>query len=248
MIDTRILVGLIAVLISISSVIYVGINEPDRQDEFKQAFHGRTVETGAALYAEYCSTCHGIKGEGIEGRAPTLNSQYFFEQRLDELGYQGSLESYVKLTVAGGRPAMSTSGPWPENMPTWSEDFGGPMRNDQVDAVTAYVVSWAESAPDTGAEPTPVPGDTPEERGENLFQGMGCVGCHVINGQGGAVGPDLTNVYGEQGENYVRQSILTPNAVIAEGFQPDIMPQNFGDRLSEESLNDIIAYLASVSQ
>jgi cytochrome c oxidase subunit 2 len=248
MIDSRILIGLIAVLISLSSVVYVGINEPSRQEEFKRAFQGRRIEQGAALFEEYCSPCHGIQGQGIEGRAPALNTKYFFENRLDELGYEGSLESYVKLTVAGGRPAMSTSGPWAENMPTWSVTYGGPLRNDQVDSVVAYVLSWGEFAADTGAEPTPVPGDTPEERGENLFQGMGCVGCHKINGEGGAVGPELTNVYSDQGEDYVRQAILQPNAEIAQGFQPNIMPQTFSQRLSEENINDIIAYLASVSE
>jgi cbb3-type cytochrome c oxidase subunit III len=244
MIDSRILIGLVSILLAISSVIYVGIYEPDRQQEFKDAFRGRRIEQGAAIFAEYCSTCHGIKGEGIEGRAPTLNSQYFFEERLDELGYTGSLQAYITLTVSGGRPAQSMSGPWPENMPTWSVDYGGPLRNDQIDSVVLYILSWGESAPDTGAEPTPVPGDTPEEQGQNLFQGMGCVGCHTFHGQGGTVGPDLTNVY-EKGEEFVRQSILQPNAVIAEGYQPNIMPQTFGDRLSDEHLNAIISYLAS---
>lgn len=249
MIDTRILVGLIAILISISSVIYVGINEPDRQAEFKEAFAGRKIETGAALYGEYCSTCHGIKGEGIPGRAPGLNTPEFFQTRLQEIGYQGSLESYVKLTVAGGRPVQTTSGPWPENMPTWSVDYGGPLRNDQVDAVTAYVISWGEKYEgDVEFEPTPIACDTSEECGEILFQTMGCVGCHAINGEGGAVGPDLTNIHAEQGPDYIRQSILQPNAVIAEGFQPDIMPKNFGERMTDENIDDVIAYLASVSQ
>lgn len=250
MIDTRILVGLLAVLIGFSTVIYVGVNEPDRQEEFKAAFHGRTVETGAEIYEEFCSPCHGIKGQGIEGRAPNINSAHFFDPdgRLTELGYQGSLESYVKLTVAGGRPAQSTSGPWAENMPTWSVDYGGPLRNDQVDSVVTFVMSWAESAPEAGAEPTPIPGDTPEERGENLFQAMGCIGCHIVEGEGGGVGPELTNIYAEKGEDYVRQSILIPNVVIAEGYPENVMPQNFGERLSDENLNDLIAYLASVSE
>ena len=249
MIDSRILVGLLAVLIALSGVIYIGITEIDRQDEFELAFQGRTIEKGAALYGEYCYTCHGIKGEGIPGVAPTLNSKYFFEQRLADIGFQGSIRSYVKLTVAGGRPIMSNEGPYPQNMPTWSVDYGGPLRNDQIDSVVAYVLSWEQSAPELGdpnATPTPVPGDTPEERGQNLFTGMGCVGCHVINGQGGAVGPELTNIY-SKGEEYIHSSIVTPNAIIAEGFQPDIMPQNFADRLTEEHISDIIAYLRSVS-
>ena len=136
-------------------------------------------------------------------------------------------------------------------MPTWSTDFGGPLRNDQIDTVVSYIMNWQEGAPDVeaaaGAEPTPVPGATAEERGANLFQGLGCVACHMVNGQGGAVGPDLTNVYAK-GEDYIRQSILMPNAVVVEGFQPNIMPQNFGEKVSDENINDLIAYFKSVQE
>ncbi len=250
MIDSRILVGLLAILIAVSGVIYAGISEPDRQGEYTRQYHARSVQTGAALFGEYCTSCHGIKGEGIEGIAPALNTQYFFEQRLTDLGYQGSLKSYITLTVRGGRPVMSGEATYPQNMPTWSKDYGGPLRNDQIDAITNYVLSWgeeAQAAAAPGSTPTPVPGDTPEERGANLFQGMGCVGCHIINGQGGGVGPELTNIY-SKGEDYIHQSIVQPNAVIAEGYQPNLMPQTFGQRLSEEHISDIIAYLKSVSQ
>ncbi len=247
MIDSRILVGLISILIALSGVIYIAIGEADRQEEFKAAFHGRSVESGAAIYTEFCSPCHGLQGQGISGVAPALNTEYFFNQRLKDIGYQGSLQSYITLTVAGGRPVQSSEGPWPNNMPTWSVDYGGPLRNDQINNVVDYVLNWEAQArpgggPDDAPEVVIAVGDTPEERGENLFTTLGCVGCHIFEGAGGGVGPELTNVY-EQGEDYVRESIVMPNAVIAEGYQANIMPQNFGERLSDEQVNDIISYL-----
>jgi cbb3-type cytochrome c oxidase subunit III len=247
MIDSRILVGLIAILIAVSGMVYIAINEPDRQEEFKQAFEARSIEGGATLFTELCSECHGIQGQGIEGVAPTLNSKNFFEGRLAEVGYQGSLESYIKLTVAGGRPVKSDPA-YPRSMPTWSVDYGGPLRNDQIDNIVAYILNWEAAAVDTGQGPQVIvpEGDTPEERGKNLFEiQLGCVGCHRIDGQGGQTGPELTDTI-SKGENYVRQSILSPNSVITEGFSGNIMPQNFGERLSDENLNDLIAYLTSV--
>ncbi len=88
-------------------------------------------------------------------------------------------------------------------------------------------------------------------QGELLFS-TNCASCHTINGQGGQIGPELTDVYAEKGEEYVHQSILMPNAVIAEacptGPCPSgIMPQNFGETLSEDELNNIITYLKAVS-
>ena len=247
MIDSRILVGLLAILIAVSGVVYLGINEADRRAEFEQAFHGRSMEKGAALYAEYCAECHGLHGEGTP-RAPILNSRQFFDNRVKELGFEGGLPAYIRLTIAGGRPVKSSES-WPQNMPTWSSDFGGPLRNDQVDNLVDYVMNWQAEAPDVAAAagpPTPVPGATAEERGANLFQGLGCVACHVVKGEGGAVGPELTMVY-EKGPDYIKESIINTNAVIAEGYQPGIMPQNFGERLSEMDLDDLVAYFKSVS-
>jgi cbb3-type cytochrome c oxidase subunit III len=249
MIDSRIFVGLFAILIAVSGVVYIGIGEADRRAEFEEAFHGRSIEKGAALFTEYCAECHGLDGEGSP-RAPVLNSKQFFDNRVTELGFEGGMEAYLKLTVAGGRPVKS-SAEYPENMPTWSADFGGPLRNDQIDNVVSYIMNWQAEAPDlvalAAAAPTPVPGDTPAERGANIFQGLGCVACHMINGDGGAVGPELTNVY-DKGEDYIKESILMPNAVLSEGYQGNIMPQTFGEQLSDDNLNDIVAYFKSLAE
>ena len=44
--------------------------------------------------------------------------------------------------------------------------------------------------------------------------------------------------------DYVRQSIVDPNAVVAAGYQPGVMPPNFGDTLSPEELDALVAYLS----
>ncbi len=90
-------------------------------------------------------------------------------------------------------------------------------------------------------------------QGELLFGTAGCAGCHAINGQGGGIGPELTKVYATKGPDYIKESILTPNAVIATtcptGACPSgIMPQTFSESLSETDINAIIEYLKSVSE
>ncbi len=76
---------------------------------------------------------------------PALNSKYFFESRLAEVGYAGTLEDYVRLTVAAGRPS-NTNSQWGVIMPTWSSSYGGPFRDDQVQQVTDYVMNWESTA------------------------------------------------------------------------------------------------------
>jgi cytochrome c oxidase subunit 2 len=92
------------------------------------------------------------------------------------------------------------------------------------------------------------------QAGQLIFN-ANCSSCHSINGEGGQIGPELTNVYAEKGEEYVRESILMPNAVIAPlcptGACPTgVMPQNFSDVLGGPEgtdLNNIITYLKEVS-
>jgi hypothetical protein len=44
------------------------------------------------------------------------------------------------------------------------------------------------------------------------------------------------------------QSILDPNAVLAKGYRPDIMPQTFGKTLSKAQIASLVAYLAKVTK
>ncbi len=77
-IEGRIMLG-ITMFISIMILIgWVAINEPGRMAEFVEQHEGRSIERGAELFAANCSSCHGINGYGIGGRAPALNSPHFF--------------------------------------------------------------------------------------------------------------------------------------------------------------------------
>ncbi|MGB7338658.1 MAG: c-type cytochrome [Phototrophicaceae bacterium] len=77
-IEGRIMLG-ITMFISIMILVgWVAINEPARMAEFVEQHEGRSTERGAELFAANCSSCHGINGYGIGGRAPALNSPHFF--------------------------------------------------------------------------------------------------------------------------------------------------------------------------
>jgi cytochrome c oxidase subunit II len=91
--------------------------------------------------------------------------------------------------------------------------------------------------------------------GHNIFLQLGCATCHRADTQ--ARGPNLEGLFGkpvqlEDGqtvsadENYIRESILTPNAKVVKGFKP-IMPV-FQGLVSEEQLNALVAYVKSMSQ
>lgn len=94
------------------------------------------------------------------------------------------------------------------------------------------------------------------EKGLTEFEQLGCATCHLMNQQGR--GPNLTNLYGKRiylsngstviaDDAYIRESILNPNAKIVASFQPNIMPV-FQGQISEEGINEVIAYIKSLSQ
>jgi cbb3-type cytochrome oxidase cytochrome c subunit len=60
------------------------------------------------------------------------------------------------------------------------------------------------------------------------------------------IGPDLTHIGSIQTADYLRQSILDPNAVIVPGYQPDIMMGVFKQILTDREVNDIVAYMQSL--
>jgi putative heme-binding domain-containing protein len=88
-----------------------------------------------------------------------------------------------------------------------------PMPDEKVLQVAAFVRSL--TAP---AVSTQVPGDP--ERGRRIFFAAGrCSSCHMILGQGGHPGPDLSNSGADRTVPQLRESILKPSARIADGYR-----------------------------
>lgn len=94
------------------------------------------------------------------------------------------------------------------------------------------------------------------ERGAALAQANGCLACHSVDGKEG-VGPTWKGLFGATvtladgatvtvDEDYLEESIVDPNAKIVEGFQPDVMPKNFGTLLTGEQIHDILAFITSL--
>lgn len=138
-------IAILAILFSIVLLIFQWWIEEPRMEAQTNSWHGRSTEIGAELYANNCASCHGLDGKGLPVVAPALNSRYFFSQRLNDVGWAGSQEQFVLLTLHAGRPSKVRT-QWSNVMPTWGTDFGGPMRNDQVQDVTNYVLNWEETA------------------------------------------------------------------------------------------------------
>jgi cytochrome c oxidase subunit 2 len=81
--------------------------------------------------------------------------------------------------------------------------------------------------------------------GKKLFADNGCGGCHTFKAAGtnGKIGPNLDDALKDKDAEFVKTSITDPNAEIASGFQPNIMPQNYGSQLTSKQIADLVAFL-----
>ncbi|MCA9896727.1 MAG: hypothetical protein KC433_00980, partial [Anaerolineales bacterium] len=51
---------------------------------------------------------------------------------------------------------------------------------------------------------------------------------------------------GISAEEFLRQSIVEPNAQITDGFTADVMYQNFGEELTNTQINDLVAFMLTL--
>lgn len=254
---SKIFIGILVFMIVFAAAGLVLINEgvlPDqeangtgRMQIEARAQLGRSIEAGALLYLNNCATCHGPNGDGIAGKGPVLNpglfTQHFPEVKAS--GYGGTLRDYVKMTLIAGRPIQSewaaAQGGFAQRMPTWSQQVGGPLRDDQITDLTNFVMNWeteANAGPSVPLNFKPVGSDTTTPlpagdaaRGADLFaqkvkagnnSNLPCKACHSLQPGQILVGPSIAGIGttaatrepGKSAEEYIRESIQNPNAYI----------------------------------
>jgi mono/diheme cytochrome c family protein len=220
------------------------------------------ITRGAELFEANCRSCHGINGEGVGEMGPPLNDRSFFQDRLETVGWQGTLAEFVNATIALGRITATRplyAGDGTVVMTAWGQSHGGPLRPDEIDALTAFVLNWEQTAlGQVSLQPLATPTPSPEDlaaragTGREHFTTSGCAGCHAISGVSrGEGGPDLSTVAsvaetrrpGYTAEAYLRESFLAPNAFRVEGYASDVV---CGGVLSRSQLDDLISFLLSL--
>jgi len=99
------------------------------------------------------------------------------------------------------------------------------------------------TGPVEGSLPKAAKGDP--AAGKKVFNDAGCGGCHAFEpaGSKGAIGPNLDEALKGKSAEYIQQSITDPNAEIAQGFQPGVMPEDYGSQLTSKQMADLVVFL-----
>jgi cytochrome c oxidase subunit 2 len=94
-------------------------------------------------------------------------------------------------------------------------------------------------------ETTTTGGEAAAADGAQVFESAGCSGCHTLADAGSTAttGPDLDGALQGKPTSFIEESIVDPNKEIAEGYPPDVMPQDFGESLSPQELEALVKYL-----
>lgn len=127
----------------------------------------QAIEEGRGLYNSTCTGCHGPNGTAGE-IGPGLAIPGRSYSRNSDAQIFDAIKNGIASTV----------------MPA----HGGRLSDDQIWKITAYVKGLRGTAIDA-----PVPGDV--AAGEAIFWGKeNCGSCHMVNGRGSIVGPDLSQL------------------------------------------------------
>ena len=211
--DRYLLVGLVLTVIVLAGMVIYWLGETTRLAEAAESFADERVHRGREIYTEQCSSCHGSQGEGGIGTA--LNNRELLKNTLDDVFFS---------IVRSGVPSTQ--------MPAWSVDFGGPLTDEDVKDVVAFIRAWEPTAPTIEPELF-----TPDEtRGALLFSTT-CALCHGENGLGGEDAPainDPTRLAAFENDWY--------RATIRNGRPAKGMP-TWGTVLSPDQVEDLIALI-----
>jgi cbb3-type cytochrome c oxidase subunit III len=189
------------------------------------------LTNGKALFTQNCGSCHVLARAGTQGQTgPSLDDA--FRAALAAGMNRETLEGIVHKQILNPRKNSEM----PPKLVT----------GEDADDVAAYVAFAAQRAgEDQGA--LAQAGLAGATTGQQIFTAAGCGGCHALGkaGSSGTIGPsldDLASAAQGSPEEYVRESLLDPDATVADGFQAGVMP-SFEGKLTDKQIQALVQYL-----
>lgn len=186
-------------------------------------------DRGGELYVENCAVCHGEDGRGRVG----ANLRAFSGIDVD-----AALEQTISEGIEGAV------------MPAWSEEQGGPLSEQDIDDIVAYIQSAFGGTEPIMPIPTYDPPDIeplPDVSGDPsqgaVVYETNCVMCHGPEGQGRFGAPLAKSWPGVEPAVYISQ-------VVSEGIEGTRMPawsQEQGGPLTSQAIENVTAYVLTLA-
>lgn len=173
----------------------------------------------ATAYLKYCSLCHGKEREGYAAdNAPSLKSLTFL---------QSASAQFLKSSIARGRPGTA--------MAAYGREFGGPLTDPEMDALTSWLRQDAPALLPIDA--TVAAGDPAQ--GQALF-GQKCAECHGMPTQRATAVHLFNQVFlALASDGFLRHAIVYG--------RPGTDMDPWAEELKPRQIEDLIVYLRSLA-
>jgi cytochrome c2 len=214
-----------------------------------------------------CALCHeiGKKGErcpdlaGVGERAETRVKEERYKGKASN-GAEYIVESLHEPTiyvVEGYQPSMPPLGRQLSDLEvvavvSFLQSQGGEVTVNGQTRFPKWRAEGGGATPAAAAPSTVAAAPSPAgAHGQDLVQQWGCVTCHKLDAPDKLIGPSLWDIGARKDANYIRESILEPDAVVVEGFPAGLMKgtlegSGFYQKLSLQDLNTLVNYLTSL--
>jgi cytochrome c oxidase cbb3-type subunit III len=182
-------------LLASCALALLGLFVPTARAQDKNPYAGdpKMAQLGEFQFRANCAFCHGLGARG-GGRGPDLTRAK---------KKNGSADADLFRTINYGVPGTAMP-------PNGATQQGVGMTPEEIWQVITYIRSVEKKA---SAEAT---GDA--AHGQKVFASAACGSCHMINGKGGRLGPDLTSAGSARSFDYLVESVRNPNQRLAQGI------------------------------
>ena len=212
------------------------------------------VAAGQAVYqgGGGCTACHGLgtrapnlltddRGTGAIGarcgqRQPGKSCKQYLYEALAEPG------SFV---VAGYEPIMPVMTRQLSAQQIWALVAYLESQGGTVDVTASDIPAQGAAPTASAAGPAAFAGGSTDPQA--LIQAGGCLGCHMLDGQGGTVAPDLSRVGARRSAESLRRKILDPAQSITPGYEQmaGVMPKTYGVQMTAAQFEALVQYLGA---
>jgi putative heme-binding domain-containing protein len=199
-----------ALLVSASVIVAQGVPFAQDRAGAPRETDPAAVRAGGALFRERCAECHGSDAKGVQGHD------------LTRLWTSGATDERVFRTIRTGVPNTL--------MPSSSAP------DEELRAVVSYLRSLNDATPASTSSTSTSTGTgtgtsvADPNHGEAVFWTT-CGSCHAVNGRGGRLGPDFSQIGPTQSREALIRAIRAPAASSAAGYQAVTLVMRDGQRI-----------------
>ena len=212
------------------------------------------AEAGESDYVLLCANCHGIDGRGVDAAVPELNAPSLLH--LQDWYIASSMRKY--RDGVRGASAGDAAGA------TMRASVASGWSDERIDDVTAYIMTLRrlprripapppEPLPPVNVDPAILPAGVTVamvQEGQDIFHGAGiCASCHLRQGAGGALAPNLTDdVWLHIDGEYEAIVELIMTGVQEPIEAPAPMSARGGSQITDEQVRAVAAYVYTLSR